>query len=66
MRDIFYIPWALLPWKKERLAYLGQLLDVDRSSERLVTERGGQVDAFIVGVISTSSLESKSDARAVT
>ena len=45
---------------------LGQLSNVIRSSDHLVTDGCGQVNAFIVGVTSTLSLESESDARAIT
>ena len=42
-----------------------QLLNVNRSSDDLVTEGCGEVDAYIIGMTNTSSLESESQARAV-
>ena len=44
---------------------MGQLSNVDQSSYRLVTDECDQVNAFIVGVTSTSSLESESNSQAI-
>ena len=44
---------------------LGQVLNVDQSSDHLVTDGCGQVDAYIVGMTSTSSLKPESDAQAI-